>query len=348
MNDPKHVILFLLALFCMVPCAIGTSPTRLIYRFPREGSWFENAAVRRNGSILLTSLQVPGGLHSLNPFDGTAPVLISKDFDGLNSTLGIVETVPDTFYILASNFSLDPATLGTQPRTNNVYKAVFRCGDSKSEVSVLHFMHLPHSKFVNGLTKFNDTLLLVADSGLGAVWSVNVETETAEIVAKDPLMFGIPANGYVEGINGVHFRAGTLYFSNSQKRCLAKMHLDKNGKKSGPVVKIATPQSEKGVDVIIDDFAVDRAGRYAYAATEAGNTIQRIDLSSGEAVVYAGDLNTTAIAQPTSAIFGRTLEDQETLYALTAGGLAYPVYTADGIKQVGAQVVAVDTKKDRG
>ena len=113
-------------------------------------------------------------------------------------------------------------------------------------------------------------------------------------------------------------------------------------------MKIATPVKEKGIVIGLDDFAIDHFGSCAYVATEMGNSVQRIDLHTGSVEVFAGDLNSTAIAQPTAATFGRTCKDYDVLYVVTAGGLAYPIYTTNGVKQLGAQVVAVDTRMECG
>src|SRR5262245_42460168 len=59
--------------------------SRIIYQYPHVGTWFENAAARSNGDLLLTSLNNPGGLHSLNPFSSSKPLLVTNQFDGLNS-----------------------------------------------------------------------------------------------------------------------------------------------------------------------------------------------------------------------------------------------------------------------
>ena len=57
--------------------------------------------------------------------------------------------------------------------------------------------------------------------------------------------------------------------------------------------------------------------------------------------IIAGEVNTTEIAQPTSAQFGRTVKDKDVLYVTTAGGLAFPI---DGDVVVGGQGGAVDTR----
>ena len=319
-------------------------PARLIYQYPNIGSWFENAAVRCNGDILLTSLNSPGGIHSLNPSNSLEPALITNDFDFLNSTLGIVETERDIFWVIASNFSLDLATLGTQPGTNAIFKVMFHDhgNETASEPSVSLLSYLSDAEFLNGLTKYNNTFLLAADSGLGAVWGVNTITGEGMIVAKDRLMRPQRVDGYAEGINGLHLYGNNLYFSNSQRHLFGYVELEGNGYQKGDGVLVATPFIEQGVNANWDDFAVDEAGQFAYIATEIGQTIQRIDLNNGEVMVFAGGLNSTTIAQPTSVVFGRTVSDAEALYAVTAGGFAYPVYTSDGPKQFGAQVVAID------
>ena len=109
-------------------------------------------------------------------------------------------------------------------------------------------------------------------------------------------------------------------------------------------VQLATLVIEQGVNPNWDDFTIDSTGQFAYIATKIGNTIQRIDLNDGKVDILAGGLNNTSIVEPTSVVFGRTPCDLWTVYTATGGGLAYPVYTKDGPKQFGAQVVAIDVK----
>ena len=191
--------------------------SRLLYQYLNVGNWFENVAVRLNGDILLTPLNKPGGLHLLNRLNPTKPVLVTDDCDGLNSTLGIVETYPDVFWVIASNFSLDPATLGTQPGTNAIFKVMFHEQKARAKecASASLLTYLPNAKFLNGLTKFNDTLSLAADSALGLVWGLNTKTENYSTVAQDSLMDPKPVDNYGEGINGLHLHGNRLYFSNS-------------------------------------------------------------------------------------------------------------------------------------
>lgn len=65
----------------------------------------------------------------------------------------------------------------------------------------------------------------------------------------------------------------------------------------------------------------------------------------GKQTIVAGDLNSTEIAEPTAAAFGRTIFDLATLYVVTAGGLGAKI---NGNETVGAQVVAVDLLRKVG
>ena len=139
-------------------------------------------------------------MHSLNTLYGSKPKFLTNDFGHLNSTLGIVETVPDTFYVVANNFSLHLATLGVQKGTNSIYKVSLGKGYSEGAQTTL-LAKVPEAKFLNGLTKFNAHLLLAADSALGVVWAIDTRSGKYRIVAKDPLMEPVPSNGYAEGIS---------------------------------------------------------------------------------------------------------------------------------------------------
>ena len=96
-----------------------------------------------------------------------------------------------------------------------------------------------------------------------------------------------------------------------------------------------------------DDFALDRHGN-AFLPTQSGDSIAEVrgrdddDDGSVRQRIIAGVVNTTEIAEPVSAQFGRTGADRGVLYVVTTGGLAKPI---GGDVVVGGQVVAVDTTR---
>jgi hypothetical protein len=278
--------------------------------------------------------------HSLNPFENdTAPLTIATaEAFGNRSTTGIVEATPDTFHVNALNLSFSPL----YHNRNSIYKVQYNSSDCNGLPRVDLLLEIPDASLLNGLTKFNDTLLLAADSFLGVVFAINTETLNATVQINDTLTATIPTTTSIsEGINGLHFKDGTLYFTNTQKRLFAKIELDEDARPKGNATPIATPLNEQGVVIVYDDFARGPDGN-AYAADQSGNTIQKVTLPGGNVSIASGGLNSTAVAEPASAAFGRTERDSDVLYVVTVGGELYPVVEGNGTSyEGGAQVVGV-------
>ena len=86
-----------------------------------------------------------------------------------------------------------------------------------------------------------------------------------------------------------------------------------------------------------DDFTFDIFGN-AFLATSQRNSIAEFNTRNGEQEIVAGNVNSTAIAEPTSAQLGV----DGVLYVTTAGGLAVPVVVGGEEVRVGGQLVAVE------
>ena len=329
----------------LIGYAFARCPTRLIYQHPHIGTWFENLAVREDGQLLLTSIGDPGNLFALDPFKPSPPVLIAT-FPGVNSTLGIVETTPENFFIVGSNFSLTPPTIRPELGTNAIFNVDLsgHRHDTKP-LAARQIANLDRAHFLNGLTKFNDTLLLAADSGVGSIWAIDTHTNGYFLTSQDPLMAPSPETHgeHAEGINGLQFWNGEAYFTNTQRRLFGKVTLRDDAHASAPAQLIADSLTQDGVEVEWDDFALDGLGN-AFVSTEQGQSVQMV---SGEGMVrvVAGSVNSTALAEPTAAQFGRTTRDKHVLYVATAGGLVYPVFQDGTAVTLDAQVVAVDTSR---
>ena len=307
-----------------------TSSIHNIYQYPNKGTWIENLAVRYNGQIIISRLDVPD-LYQVNPFTpGQEPTFITT-FPGFASALGITELAPDIFAVVAGNFSLTTFVI-TPPFA--IWKLDMRSFHGPGTAKIEKVTDIPEAKLLNGATTLDavEGTVLVADSLLGAVFSVNIYTGAYKIVQDDATMKG-PATGRLPiGINGVRIRDGNLYFTNSGQNIFVKVPINADGTAAGAykiIVENAVGQFDDfALDIFLDTFAVQ--GR--------GNTIAKIT-SQGVETEVAGNLNSTAIAGPTSARFGRTPLDLAVLYMTTNGGLAGPV---DGTIVVGGQVVAVN------
>ena len=319
----------LASLLCAtVPFSLALDPTRLIYQFPK-GTWLENIFVRPSGSLLLT-LITPPDLYLLDPFASPPEPKLLHRFTASQWLTGITETDPETYYVIGANATYE--TLSPTPGSNRLYRVHFRGNATAPEISVA--AQVKDAVFLNGLIKLNPTTLLASDSTLGAVWAIDVTTGASRIVIRDPLMVPAPAIPKL-GINGIRlFTNQTLYFANSAQALLAKVRIHANGTAAGPAEKVASAPP----GITFDDFALNGHGD-AFIATQPGDSIAEVSVN-GSTRIIAGVVNTTEIAEPTSAQFGRTPADSNVLYVVTVGGLAFPI---DGDVVVGGQVVAVDT-----
>lgn len=320
----------LVSLLCaIVPFSLALDPTRLVYQFP-NGTWIENLAVRPSGSLLLTLITTPD-LYLIDPLvPNPRPRLVHR-FSSSLWLLGITETNPDTYYLIGANGTYE--NLSPTPGSNRIYRVHFPRPPGPPEISVAAVVR--DAVFLNGLITLNPTTLLASDSTLGVVWAIDITTGASRIVIQDPLM-APTAELPKLGINGLRlFSNSTLYFTNSALAILATIPINADGTAAGPAQEIAS--APKGT--FYDDFALDRYGD-AFLATGNGDSIEEVK-RDGSAQIIAGAVNTTEIAQPTSAQFGRMVRDRGVLYVTTAGGLAVPI---DGDVVVGGQVVAVDTR----
>ena len=141
------------------------------------------------------------------------------------------------------------------------------------------------------------------------------------------------------GINGLHIShtKEILYFTNSAQSLFASIPINPNATLRGAAGIITNATT---ITPGFDDFALDLDDN-AYIATSRGNTIAEVAYN-GRQEVLAGSLNSTEIAQPTSARFGRGRDGKRVLYVTTAGGLAAPVDVDGKEVVVGGQVVAVE------
>ena len=323
------------------------APVRTIYQFPSE-TWIENLAVMRNGSILFTVLSSPQ-LYMVNPFDGSLPVLI-HEFPGYLGLLGIAETMPDVFALIAGNFSLNP--LESFSGTYAVWEVDFR-QSYRAEPRTIHatsprrrpavskIADIPQGAFLNALVSlypYGEPSVLLSDSALGVVFKLDLLTKTTTTAIDDPLMKKCSPS-VLEGINGMKTYGNSpdaleLYFINAYCAFLASIPISPGGTATGPSRILGNSTNPK---FTFDDLAVDAKGA-AYVATGTANSITEIS-RAGRSVQIAGSLNSTEIAEPTALQFGRTRKDKNVLYITTGGGSGDPI---NGTVVVGGQVLALD------
>lgn len=311
---------------------------RQIYEFPR-GTALENLAVRSNGNLLVTDITTPN-LYLIDPFSPKEPPTLLHTFPNASGLLGITEVTPDIFALIAGNFSLK--NINSTSNSYSIYLVDlqnFHIDNGTSNPKVTKALDVPEASLLNDIIVLHpdEGILLSPDTLQGVVYLINIHSGTYHIAISDPLMKPHPPTA-VLGINGMKISGSTLHFTNTGQRIYASIpiHLS-NGTAAGPSEIVAHSLTNTSS---YDDFIIDKRTGTAYLATLTGNTIARLTLSGNQTII-AGNLNSTAIAQPTAIRFGRTSVDEDTFYVTTGGGLAGPI---NGTIIIGGQVVAVDLR----
>ncbi|KAI8237255.1 hypothetical protein K4K54_000658 [Colletotrichum sp. SAR 10_86] len=168
--------------------------TSVVFQLNQTGTWFENLAVRPNGQIVATRMDL-GQLWLIDPFAKTGKKLV--DVPGVISTIGIAEYKPDVFAFGAGNFSLNPVSLAAGSMK------VFSLDLTKELPVVTLITPPPDAGFANGLTAWSETEVLVADTNGGTDDFVLAADDTAYIAGMEQnQVIRVSADGQTTTIAG--------------------------------------------------------------------------------------------------------------------------------------------------
>ena len=196
-----------------------------------------------------------------------------------------------------------------------------------SPATVQNITSIANSTSFNGIAAVPGSakLILAADSAIGAVWRVNINSGAYSIAFSDPL-FANTATGLL-GINGIRIKGGYLYFTNSAQEIYGRVPIDNEGSKIGAVEAIANVPS----GLVYDDFDIDDRGSTWIASHP--NEVVEVKPNGSQRIIT----NTTLLLNPTNAVFGRgNLKQKRTLYVTNGGWFV-------GNDLVNGSVVAVST-----
>lgn len=275
----------------------------LIYQLPGTSPWIETLTIRSNGQILLNRLDIPE-IWGLDPT--TTPATGSKIIS-LPSALGltgITEISTDVFAVVAGNFSV--STFATGAGSWALYKVDLTGATPKSTLVTT----LPEVEFGIGVTPFtggNGTKVFLADAGKGSLYSVDMTTGKYEVLLTDPTMKA-PASAFIqEGIHGLKYNFGYLYFTNTFGGTLNKIQIDTvTGKPVGSVVQVATGLNGP------EDFSIAASG-VAQVNVMSDGKVVKID-NTGKVT----DLITAKGCTSNAVNWG--LGDEGLLFIATTGG----------------------------
>lgn len=316
-------------------------PVRLLYEFPHD-IYAENLAVRPNGQILVTPLNLPQ-LWLVEPnLPGEA--FVAYEFPEVLGLSGIAEYQTDVFAVLTGNFSLSTGDPGTG--TWRIWSVDFGGVNVTSNVTtvtsppyVKQIAAIPEAISLNGLSVLSSAekqYLIAGDVKTGVMYRVEVETGEYAAIINNTYTTPAPTYGFgAAATDGIKVVDDVLYFDNCGQGLLVKVPMNAStGTPAGDFEVVATRLTSYDQ---WDDFTFDCEGNI-FIATGGADTVQRID-AQGQVEIIAGSLNSTAIAESTSTKFGRREDDSNILYVTTGGGAGTPV---DGTIILGGQVLAIE------
>jgi hypothetical protein len=318
----------------------STTPTvklTTVAEFP-VGTFLENEAVRADGSLLVTAFNKKQLWYVPAPTTGTLvqPMLLHT-FAQL--TIDIVETTRDVFYLGTSN--------AYTTHESYLQRVDLRHWQPGMPVPIQPVLKFPFPVYaLNGMSVLAPNVILVADSGAGLIWRVDLSADgmkaTTRVWLKDHSMDPNPNLHLATpqpGINGIQYatRTSYLYYTSTAQRLFMRVPVDPRTLNPAGAPEIVATGSQW------DDFDIDQNAGVAYATTHRQNTIERIQLDphSGQAKqTVAGIPLDEQLLGPSRFAWGRGAKDYgRVAYVTTDGGLTAP--PPDGVVRP-ARVLRVD------
>ncbi|KAJ2978962.1 hypothetical protein NQ176_g3524 [Zarea fungicola] len=294
----------------------------MVYQFP-NGTQLENIAVRANGNLLITRLDVPE-IYEVNPLSPSVEAKLLHYFPGYLSVLGITELTSDHFAIITGNLTGTPLT--GVPKSFSIWTLYIKNGQYKFAKAA----NIPDAILLNGLSTLNAEtgMVLASDSTSGVIFRIDTRSGKSDIVLSDQSFKPVPGAPLPIGINGIRTLNGYVYYTNSFAATFNRVQINTAGEAIGGYENIAQ-------GVLSDDFAI--RPNVAYVAGPLIDAITKINLPGGQTSVFAGNRYSTLVAGATSAQFGRSSRDENVLYVITNGGDLSPV---NGTFTEGGKIVA--------
>ena len=288
-----------------------------IYQFPDSTFHdIENVAIRPNGQLLLNTITQPV-TYILDPAASNPTATILHRFNGYTGLAGITQVTSDVFAVVVGNYSV--SEFKGVPGSFSIWTINLTSGSPV----VKKIASIPAAQTLNGMTTLSSSVVLVVDSAVGTVYSVNIQSGAYTRTIQDAKFQ--PTAQFPLGINGIHTKGSTLYFTNSAQGTFGKVPITASGTAAGVISIIANAPAGN----FYDDFALDGIGNALITAHPSSI----VEVVAG-GVLQVTIANSTQIVQPTAAVFGNKPDTQCTLYVVTAGQVS-------GSTIVSGQVLAI-------
>ncbi|OAK98467.1 hypothetical protein IQ06DRAFT_357580 [Phaeosphaeriaceae sp. SRC1lsM3a] len=296
-----------------------------VYQFP-NGTWLENLAQMRNGSLLVTVIRSADVyiINNVGIAAETATASLVASFPGHNAVLGITEMQKNVFAVAVGNVTESNApvegTFGVYSLNLTEDCAATTSSSHAGAGKVSKIVDLPEQGLLNGIAFDPPSTLLLADSWKGEIVRLNASSGAVDgIIENAALKSNFSSPSLVIGVNGLRIHNDFLYFSNTVQNLLGRIDLDS--------VYNASSSSAGKVDVDVqiiaqgskisqpDDFAVLHGGSVLVVRPLA-DTLQHVGLDGKVEEIARGGV----VSGGTSLVLSKTKgKGKKVAYVSTSG-----------------------------
>jgi hypothetical protein len=276
------------ALVPSLPARAQAAPEILV-RFP-NGTFLENLVVAPDGRVIFTNYFA----RTLEAWSPTAGHARLAEVPAHPVSLTALDGGRHALIVHGVAFNRGPEAMRGEAAILLV----------EADGGVSRRIALPEAIFPNGALLLAPGRLLIADSGLGLVWSVDLASGAATRWLADPMLAPVQGQPY-PGVNGIKRAGDAILLSNSAQQVLLRQALAGDRAEGAPVLL-----ARMGTG--IDDFAVAPDGT-VFAATHATGLARLAPGAAAPSMIDAPGVDgSTAVA---------LTPDQRGLYALGTGGV---------------------------
>ena len=255
---------------------------------------------------------VDGTIYTTNLFQG-------KIHQIKNGELSILTDLDDKLVGLELLDNENLIVTGSNSKNEGV---IFQVDINTGKTSIISTV--PDALLLNGITKLNDHIFLIADSFRGVIWKLDRRDNSVSIWLDHEMLASPSIKTQTPGVNGIKVYNNGVYISNTGKMTLVRIPVSEDG--SAGKAKVI-----RG-NVFIDDFVIDETGN-VYGATHIHDSVIKITPEG----------KITIIAQSDQGVLGSTCVTMgygstNTLLISTNGGFA----KQDKSLVVPAKIVALD------
>ncbi|KAF7590622.1 hypothetical protein BBP40_002617 [Aspergillus hancockii] len=286
-----------------------TPSVSTVFQLKKNGTWFENLYIRRNGNIIVSRIDVPE-IWSITP----GPDGVSRGegsllyrFPNATSVLGIAEMERDVYAVIAGNISL-PSIV---PTPGSFVVWTFNLKEQEPRAEVL--APIPAGQFLDGVVRFSDDVLLITDAHKGVIWRLNTTSGGYSEALTHSTMLPAEGQPVKVGVNGLKVFRNYIYYTSTSQEVYARIPVDKYASATGPVEVIMS-------GLTFDELLLTANGT-AYLTTNPQNELVEIS-PEGRVHLVAGSQFKTTLGGLTSVAFSR---DHSVLYVTTCGAQFAPI-----------------------